>query len=184
MWLIVSVIIVLADQISKWLVVEHVIHPALYGENGSSFFQWYSNPLQITQNVAIHITSFFNIVMAWNTGVSFSMFSQIGDWGPYILTAIALGITLIFCYWLMRTKHTVYAFGYALVIGGAIGNIIDRLRFGAVIDFLDIHAYGYHWPAFNVADCAVVTGIGLLIIVSLSFDLNIKGRYRSLRKTK
>ena len=183
-WLIMSACIVLADQISKWVVVEHVIRPALYGESGSSFFQWYGNPLQITQNAAIQINSFFNIVMAWNTGVSFSMFNQIGDWGPYILTTIALGITLTFCYWLVRAKHPVYAFGYALVIGGALSNIIDRLRFGAVIDFLDVHAYGYHWPAFNVADCAIVAGIGLLIIVSLSFDLKDKERYRNLEKTE
>lgn len=78
----------------------------------------------------------------------------------------------------MRTSHLLYGIGYALVIGGALGNVIDRARFGAVIDFLDVHAYGYHWPAFNVADISVVTGIGLLIIVSLFFDLEAKKRYR------
>jgi len=178
LWLFLSVGVILADQLSKWLVVEHVINPILSGKSGVNFIHWYMQEPQITESASLRITSFFNIVMAWNTGVSFSLFNDMGALGSYLLIAIALGITLLFGYWLMRTSHILYGIGYALVIGGALGNVIDRARFGAVIDFLDVHAYGYHWPAFNVADISVVTGIGLLIIVSLFFDLEVKKRYR------
>ncbi len=175
-WVFLSLIIILADQLSKWLVVEHVITPAINGKGGAGFIQWYMQEPQITDSTSIHITSFFNIVMAWNTGVSFSLFNDMGAVGVYLLIAIALIITMIFCYWLMRSTHWLYGLGYALVIGGALGNVVDRARFGAVIDFIDIHAYGYHWPAFNIADMSVVSGIGILIIVSLFFDLEGKER--------
>ena len=177
-WLLLSLGVILADQLSKWLVVEHIFRPMINGEKGTSFCQWYMQEPQITDNIVIKITSFFNIVMAWNTGVSFSLFDGMGIMGVYFLITIALVITLIFAYWLMHSAHPVNGLSYALVIGGALGNVIDRARFGAVIDFLDVHAYGYHWPAFNIADISVVTGIGLLIIVSLFFDLEGKERYR------
>ncbi len=170
-WLFLSLVIIITDQLSKWFVAERIISPVIYGKNGSNFIQWYLQEPHMMDTVSIRITSFFNIVMAWNTGVSFSLFSNVGSMGVYLLIAIALLITMIFCYWLMRSTHWLYGLGYGLVIGGALGNVVDRLRFGAVIDFLDIHAYGYHWPAFNVADMTVVSGIGVLIIVSLFFDL-------------
>ena len=177
-WVILSLIIILADQLSKWLVVEHIINPKINGNSGAGFCSWYLQEPHMVEAASLRITSFFNIVMAWNTGVSFSLFNGMGAFGVYLLIAIALFITLIFGYWLMRSTHWLYGFGYALVIGGALGNVIDRARFGAVIDFLDIHALGYHWPAFNVADISVVSGIGVLIIVSLFFDLEGKERYR------
>lgn len=177
-WLFLSLTIIITDQLSKWLVVEHIISPAVNGENGVGFIQWYLQQPHIIESVALRVTSFFNIVIAWNTGVSFSLFNDMGLMGVYFLIAIALSITIIFCYWLMHSTHWIYGLGYALVIGGALGNVVDRARFGSVIDFLDIHAYGYHWPAFNVADISIVSGIGILIIVSLFFDLEGKERYR------
>jgi signal peptidase II len=173
-WLLLSLVIIVTDQLSKWFVVERIIYPAINSDKGVGFIPWYLQEPHMTESISIRITSFFNIVMAWNTGVSFSLFNDMGLMGGYLLIAIAISITIIFCYWLIRSTHWLYGVGYALVIGGALGNVIDRARFGAVIDFLDVHAYGYHWPAFNVADISVVTGIGVLIIVSLFFDLEGK----------
>ncbi len=178
LWLLLSVGVIIADQLSKWFVVEHIIKPEINGESGGGFFQWYFQEPLLTEHVTLEITSFFNIVMAWNTGVSFSLFNGMGPYGAYLLVAIAVAITLIFAYWLMRSAHWAYGTGYALVIGGALGNVIDRSRFGAVIDFLDFHALGYHWPAFNIADISITSGICLLIIVSLFFDLEGKELYR------
>lgn len=148
-WLILSALVIMLDQATKWLVVANV-------------------------SKAISVTPFFNLVIAWNTGVSFSLFNGMGDVGAYLLIAMALIITLLFLYWLLQAARPLHALSYSLVIGGALGNVIDRARFGAVIDFLDFHAFGYHWPAFNVADMAVVTGISLLILLSLFFDFKHK----------
>ena len=130
----------------------------------------------------IEVTSFFNLVMAWNTGVSFSMFSDNGAYMPYVLLVVALSITAMFTKWLWKAENHLYGISYALIIGGALGNILDRSRFGAVIDFLDFHALGYHWPAFNIADMSVVIGISVLIIVSLFFDIKDKRLYSKRRK--
>ena len=176
-WLLLSLSIILADQLSKWFVVEHVLGSMFGEKDGVSFVQWYFQEPKIAEYAAMKVTSFFNLVIAWNTGVSFSLFNGMGNLGVYLLIAIALVITFIFAYWLTRTSHPVFGLGYSLVIGGALGNVIDRARYGAVIDYLDVHAFGYHWPAFNVADISIVTGIGLLIIVSLFFDLENKERY-------
>jgi signal peptidase II len=86
------------------------------------------------------------------------------------LIVMALVIVVALAIWLTRTPRTAQRFAIAAVIAGAIGNVIDRARFGAVVDFLDFHAMGYHWPAFNIADCAVVVGIAILMIDSLFFE--------------
>ena len=110
----------------------------------------------------IVVTSFFSLVRVWNYGVSFGMFA--GHRQPLILTIIsALIVTAL----LARSTHKVLSFGLAMVIGGAIGNIIDRLRFGAVADFLDFHVMGYHWPAFNIADSCIFIGVVLLCVHSM-----------------
>lgn len=177
-WLLTIIAVILADQLSKWHVMENIIRPALNNNDGLSFLDWYTNKPEILPYIQIQVTSFFNVVMAWNTGVSFSMLNGLGTYAPYILVAIALAITILFSIWLWKVDKHRYGLCYSLVIGGALGNVIDRSRFHAVIDFLDVHAYGYHWPAFNVSDMAVVTGISLLIIVSLFFDIEAKQRYR------
>jgi signal peptidase II len=119
----------------------------------------------------ITVTSFFNLVFVWNPGVSFGMFNDHkGVLGPYILAGIALLISLIMLFWLRQNHRPVQQWALVTVIAGAIGNAIDRFTHGAVIDFLDFHAMGYHWPAFNIADICVVMGIAILVIDSLIFE--------------
>lgn len=178
LWISIAMDVFLLDQLSKWAITELLYRPRLEGQEGYGFFEWYLKAEALYGHVQIEITSFFNLVLAWNTGVSFSMFSNAGPYMPYILIAVATAIAGLFAVWLWREDKHSHGICYALVIGGALGNIVDRARFGAVIDFLDFHAYGYHWPAFNVADMGVVIGICLLIIVSLFFDIRQKARYR------
>ena len=115
----------------------------------------------------IPVTPFFNIVVVWNRGVSFGILNQESAWVPWLLTALALAICIGLFIWLRRADGRWLAGGLGLIIGGALGNVIDRVRFGAVFDFLDVHAAGYHWPAFNVADAAITVGVATLLIDSL-----------------
>ncbi len=117
----------------------------------------------------ISVTSFFNLVSAWNKGVGFSLLTLTLPSGPYILSALALAISTGLLIWLLRTQRNLPALALGLVIGGALGNVIDRLRQGAVFDFVDVHIGGYHWPAFNLADSALSIGVVLLVIDGL-FD--------------
>ena len=174
LWLSISLAIIILDQVSKWAVMEKIMRPKSTGESGHGLIDWYQSPPDIVPFSYTEITSFFNLVMAWNTGVSFSMFSNQGEYMPYILIGVAMLITIAFTAWLWNAQNHLQGVSYALIIGGALGNILDRSRFGAVIDFLDFHVFGYHWPAFNVADMSVVIGICLLIIVSLFFDVDRK----------
>lgn len=183
-WLSIAVFIFICDQISKWAILEFFVKPAHGLTDQTNFFTWYFAPAEILPFTTQKVTSFFNLVMAWNTGVSFSMFNDFGDLGAILLICFALGICGLFLFWLFKTPYHRYGLAYAMVIGGALGNVLDRARFGAVIDFLDFHAFGKHWPAFNVADMAVVSGIFLLVIVSLFFDIQGKDDYRGTAKNK
>ncbi|NDE90206.1 MAG: signal peptidase II [Alphaproteobacteria bacterium] len=121
------------------------------------------------------VTSFFNLVLVYNHGISFGLFNKAPtQTQPFIFMGIALVISLILFIWLLRTHSAMIATAIGMIIGGAIGNSIDRIQHGAVIDFLDVYAtinaIPYHWPAFNVADSAVVGGVALLFIHSLAFD--------------
>ena len=115
----------------------------------------------------IEVTPFFNLVHVWNYGVSFGMMQSGSNAATYTLIAVAIVITLLFAYFLIRAESWLVALGAGTVIGGAIGNIIDRFQYGAVYDFLDFHAFGSHWPAFNVADSCVLIGICLIILDNL-----------------
>jgi signal peptidase II len=117
----------------------------------------------------IELTSFLTLVKAWNRGVGFSLLTMTLPSGPYILSALALAIAAGMTVWLFRVVRAVPALALGLIIGGALGNVVDRLRLGAVFDFVDVHLGGYHWPAFNLADSALSIGVGLLIIDGL-FD--------------
>ncbi len=181
-WLSISLNILILDQLSKWAIMEMIMRPKIQGQDGFNILEWYTNTPSILPYTYIKITDFFNLVMAWNTGVSFSMFSGNTAYMPYILLIVALGITAMFTKWLWDAEKHIHGISYALIIGGALGNIVDRSRFGAVIDFLDFHALGYHWPAFNIADMSVVIGISMLIIVSLFFDIKDKRLYPKRRK--
>jgi signal peptidase II len=112
----------------------------------------------------VRLLSFLNLVVVWNPGVSFGM---LGAAGPWALIGLALAIVVLLTIWLRRSASTLSATALGLVIGGALGNVIDRLRFGAVFDFVDVHALGWHWPAFNVADSAICIGAGLLLLDGL-----------------
>lgn len=119
----------------------------------------------------ISYTSFFNLVRAWNTGVSFSMFNNWGNWGVIGLSVIALSIVGFLIYWLYAEKVTLIQVSLGFIIGGAIGNVIDRIRLGAVFDFLDFHIGSHHWPAFNVADSFICIGATLIVLHGI---LNLK----------
>ena len=140
-----AALVVLLDQLLKWWIRTVVMDP----------------PREI------EVTSFFNLVMAWNRGISFSLFRS--DWaaGPYVWAGLAILVAAALGWWLGRVRHKLTAAALGLVIGGALGNAIDRLRLGAVADFLDFHWQGYHWPAFNLADSAISVGIVLLVAPGL-----------------
>lgn len=115
----------------------------------------------------IEVTPFFNIVMVWNRGASFGMFSTDSAWSRYLLVAIALAISIGLLFWLLNARTRWLSVGLGCVIGGAVGNVIDRFAHGAVADFLDFHVSGYHWPAFNVADMAITIGVIMLLLDGL-----------------
>ncbi len=114
----------------------------------------------------VEVTPFLNIVMVWNRGISFGILGG-AALPPWLLAALAGLVAAGLCWWLAGVRERLTAIGIALVIGGAVGNIGDRLRLGAVVDFLDLHAGGVHWPAFNVADTAISLGVAALLIDAL-----------------
>ncbi len=136
--------VVVADQMVKWWAIG-VLGDEPYG---------------------IEILPVFNLVLVWNRGISFGMLGG-GALPPWLLGAIALGVTLALVIWLRKVETRLLAAAIGLVIGGALGNVIDRFRFGAVADFLDVHWGDYHWPAFNLADAAISVGVVILLIDAL-----------------
>lgn len=145
MGIMIALTIAILDQLSKWWIVEKVMQPPQ----------------------VIPVTSFFNIVMGWNRGVSFGMFASDSPYNQWFLSALAISVAIGLTVWLWKNDNLLIATALGLVIGGAIGNAIDRLRFGAVADFLDFFIANYHWPAFNVADIGISCGAALLIFDSL-----------------
>lgn len=123
-------------------------------------------PLIAAHGGQIGVLPFFNLVEVWNPGISFGMFSELA-YGQWLLSGVSVAITIMFLILLWRERERVSTAAYSLIIGGAIGNVIDRMRFGAVADYLDFHLFDYHWPAFNVTDIAIVSGVCLLILKQL-----------------
>ena len=142
--LALALLVLVLDQATKWIVLR-----------------------ELDPYTPVAVTPFFNLVLVWNRGVSFGMFAEAGDHGPWLLTALAAAIGAFLLVWLYRETRPVPRLALWLVLAGAVGNSIDRLRLGAVVDFLDFHAFGYHWPAFNVADSAICIGAGLILLDSL-----------------
>ena len=141
-WFAGSAAIVLADQLTKWMVLAHFAP----GERRE-------------------LTGFFNLVLVFNKGAAFSFLADAAGWQTPILVAFALVAAVIVSVLLVRSPgRRLFCAGLALILGGAVGNVIDRLRFGYVVDFLDLHAGAWHWPAFNVADSAITVGAALLIL--------------------
>ncbi len=111
------------------------------------------------------ILPFFNLVLVWNQGISFGMLN--GADARWALVGMTSLLIVFLAVWMGRAADTLTRLAVALVMGGAIGNLIDRLRFGAVVDFLDFHIGDWHWPAFNVADSCIVIGVSMLVLTSL-----------------
>ena len=112
----------------------------------------------------------FRLVVVWNRGVSFGMLGGDRALPPWVLSAVAVAVCVGLFIWLRRNERKFTGWGIGLVMGGAIGNVIDRARWGAVFDFADFHVGQWHWPAFNVADAAIVGGVGLMLLDSLIGD--------------
>ncbi|MCX8006086.1 MAG: signal peptidase II [Burkholderiaceae bacterium] len=144
-WLLLAAFVIVVDQATK-LAVEAVFD---YGDRRP-------------------VTSFFNLVLTYNTGAAFSFLAGASGWQRQFFTAVGIAASLFIVYLLARHgTQKLFALALSLILGGAIGNVIDRLWHGHVIDFLDFHWRGWHWPAFNVADSAIVTGAALLILDEL-----------------
>jgi lipoprotein signal peptidase len=109
----------------------------------------------------------FDLTMVWNRGVTFGMFAGDEAWTQIALGAVALVIAAILLRWMARAETRGIALALGAIIGGAVGNVIDRVRFGAVADFLDAHAWGWHWYVFNIADAAIVLGVVTLVADAL-----------------
>ena len=144
-WLAWAVLLVIADQFTKTLILG-------YYRLGD----------------ATYVTSFFNIVRAHNTGAAFSFLADAGGWQRWLFTGSALA-TAVFILWQLRAHpgQKLFCFALSSILGGAIGNVVDRLQHGYVVDFLDFHLRGWHFPAFNVADCAITVGAACLILDEL-----------------
>ena len=138
--------ILVADQISKWWVLEVFDLPA---------------------RVSVPVLPFLNLTMVWNRGITFGLLSSDSGWGAALLAAVALGVVAALAVWLWQAERMAVALALGAVAGGAVGNVIDRIAYGAVVDFLHAHAWGWSWYVFNVADAAIVGGVGLLLLDSL-----------------
>ena len=127
---------------------------------------WITNIIMLPPRI-IPVTPFFNLVLGHNRGVSFGFFDGNSPLNQWLLSLVALAITAMLVIWLARIDKPWVAVALGLIIGGAIGNVIDRLTGGGVVDFLDFHWGEHHWPAFNVADTGITMGAAALILDSL-----------------
>ncbi|MEJ7931480.1 signal peptidase II [Ramlibacter sp. AN1015] len=123
---------------------------------------------RMAEGSSVSLAPFFNLVSARNHGAAFSMLADAGGWQRHALAAFALAVTAALAWMLTWQRSRLEAASFSLIMGGAVGNAIDRIHFGAVTDFLDFHWAGWHWPAFNVADIAICVGAALLVTSSLS----------------
>ena len=141
-WIIVSVVF-LIDQFSKLLVYNHFID---YKGNEISLFP------------------FLNLVLVWNYGISFGMLDDI-EQGQIVFVVLSVFLVLILYYWYKKGKNIQLVLPISLIIGGAIGNIMDRLKYSAVLDFIDFDLWGWHYPTFNIADIAIVLGVIAMLML-------------------
>lgn len=145
LWLLYSAAVIALDLLTK----QWVVQAFSYGDS-------------------LPLTSFFNLVRAHNSGAAFSFLAEAGGWQRLFFIAVASIASAVIIY-LLRKHHweTLFSLSLSLVLGGALGNLIDRIRWGYVVDFLDFFYGTYHWPAFNVADMAITGGVMLLVLDSL-----------------
>ena len=144
-WLVLSLLAVVLDQVSKWVV---------------------DSSMQLYQSIPL--VPYFNLTYVRNTGAAFSFLSEAGGWQRWFFAGLAIVISIVIAVWLARLKQheTLLAVALSLVLGGAIGNLIDRLAYGYVLDFLDVYYQTWHWPAFNIADSAITLGVVLMLLES------------------
>ncbi|MEW6691096.1 MAG: signal peptidase II [Pseudomonadota bacterium] len=143
-WFALALAVVVLDRLSKILILE-AFRP---GE-------------------ALAVTGFFNLVLVFNKGAAFSFLATAPGWQTPLFAAIAVVASLVVGFLIYRNpRKTLFCFGLGLILGGALGNLWDRLQWGHVVDFLDFHAAGWHWPAFNVADSGITVGAVILIVES------------------
>ncbi len=140
-WLALAALVIVLDQLTKL---------------------WALSSLRLMDHIAL--TSYFNLVLVFNAGAAFSFLAGAGGWQKWFFVVLAGGISIWLVMMLRQHAHEkLMPTALSLILGGAIGNVIDRLRFDAVVDFLDFHLAGMHWPAFNVADSAITVGVGLML---------------------
>lgn len=145
-WYGLAGVVIVVDQLSKWLVLESI----RFGET-------------------IYVTPFWNWVLTYNPGAAFSFLADQPGWQRWFFTALAVGISGWIALELKKRRdEKLLCLAMAMIMGGALGNVIDRIRFGAVVDFVQWHVAGYYWPAFNVADSAISVGAVLLVISQLT----------------
>ena len=141
LWLALAGIVIVLDQATKALIMGSWV----LGES-------------------VTVTSFFNIVFVFNAGASFSFLADAGGWQRWLFVSLALVISVwLFALLRQHAREKLLPMALAMILGGALGNVIDRLRFGAVVDFLDFFAAGWHFPAFNIADSAISVGVALTL---------------------
>jgi signal peptidase II len=145
--LLLALVLLVADQWSKEFIMEMVMAAPRFH---------------------IQVTDFFNLVVVWNYGISFGMLA--GHVPAIALILLSLVIIAVLIHWLGQSDSWMVTLSIGAVIGGAVGNIIDRIRFGAVFDFLDFHLNGWHWPAFNIADASIFMGVVVLCAHSIFFE--------------
>jgi len=145
-WLLLSIVIIAADLLSK---------------------HWASNNLTLYSSQ--EITSWLNFHLAHNRGAAFSFLHDANGWQRWFFSSVSSIVSIILLVWLWQTPRNAWrqALALSLVLGGAIGNLVDRLYLGYVVDFIDVHYAGWHWPAFNIADAAITVGVALLVIDGL-----------------
>ncbi|MGI9213805.1 MAG: signal peptidase II [Methylococcaceae bacterium] len=145
-WLLLSLAVIVLDQLSKY---------------------WVDHALSLYQSIPL--IPGFQLTYVRNTGAAFSFLSQAGGWQRWFFVGLGCAASGFIGWWLWRLdrRHHVEAMAWALVLGGALGNVIDRALYGYVIDFLDVYVRDWHWPAFNVADSAICVGVSVLLIDSL-----------------
>jgi len=136
--------LIVADQYTKGLIIAHL------GEQART----------------IVLTPFLNLVMVWNKGVSFGLLDTELELARYGLIALALAASAFMLFWLRRAEDKSTALALSLISGGALANVIDRVRLGAVADFIDVHYQDLHWPAFNVADAGITLGAAILMLLT------------------
>ncbi|SHJ05577.1 signal peptidase II [Roseomonas rosea] len=149
--LILALLVLVADQASKWWILEVLDLPA-------------------RRNVPLIGGGDFglDLTMVWNRGVTFGLLSGSAPWHAWALAALAGAIALFLIRWMAKAENRRTALALGGIVGGAIGNVIDRARFGAVVDFVDAYAWGWHWYVFNIADAAIVLGVVVLLIEAVT----------------